>query len=337
MSKVLQQGEVDALLASVADGAPAPGQAPSAAASAGARNHPAVEPHPYDFKRPERVSQGQLHVLRSVHEGFAREFAATLSGVLRTIVGVRVVSVEQLAYREFVDSLANPTCLLILQTAPLEGRACLEISPLLVYPLIDRLLGGNNASTFIPRRPLTAIEWRLVNRIAQRALDHLSETWRSLVDIGFEIVGMETDPQLARVVPPTEVVVFITFEVRFGRTADAMSLCIPFNMIEPVLSRLAAEQNMSRAKPATDRQQQRLLRNLARSPVELAAYLGRATIRLSELRNLRPGDLIPLDKRVGDGLILQIRGRNKFAGKPGQFGGKRALRLTRHAEADETL
>lgn len=337
MSEVLDQNEIDTLLASVGE---QPGNGAHTAPSEVARPAPllpSIEAHTYDFKRPERVSKDQIRALSSIHEVFARNFGATLSGILRTIIDVRVVGVEQLTYNEFIHSLPNPTCFMVLHAPPLEGQMCLEMSPLIVYPFIDRLLGGTNANLFIPQRPLTSIEWRLVSRIVERALEHLSEVWHNLVEARFDVVQTESNPQLVHIVAPTEVVVFITFEIKLGQTAGTMSLCIPFNTIESVLSHLTTQSWFYKPKPPTDRQQQRLLRNLVKSGVGLTAYLGQTTIRLSELRDLRPGDLIALDKRTGQELILQIAGRNKFAGSAGQFRGQRALRLTRRAEIDEML
>ncbi len=334
MSEVLDQSEIDALLASVEGEAGGP---PPVAAPLRAPAVSAVEAHTYDFKRPERVSKDQIRAISAIHEVFARNFGATLSGMLRTIIDVRVVGVEQLTYNEFIHSLPNPTCFMTLHAPPLEGQMCLELSPLIVYPFVDRLLGGDNSNLYIPQRPLTSIEWRLISRIVDRALEHLSEVWRNLVEARFEAIETESNPQLVHIVAPTEVVVFVTFEIKLGQTAGTMSLCIPFNTIESVLSHLTSHAWFYKPKPATDLQQKRLLRNLVKSPINLTAYLGQTTIRLNDLRSLRPGDLLPLDKRVGQDLILKIGGRNKFAGLPGQYRGHRALRLTRRASIDELL
>ena len=348
MGDVLDQSEIDALLASVAGTAgPDAGQAPAAVAAA---PPPAVGQVPppisftrtdvstYDFKRPERVSKDHIRALGSIHDGFARNFGATLSGFLRTIIEVRVVGVEQLTYSEFVHSLPNPTCFVITQAPPLEGQMCLEISPLIVYPIIDRLLGGSSADMHIPQRPLTAIEWRLMKRLIDRALAHLSEVWHNLVDAKFEVVDTESNPQLVHIVAPTEVVVFITFEIKMGQCAGTMSICIPFNTIESVLSKLTTQSWFGyRRKGATDIQRQRIMRTLTKSRVTLTAFLGRAAIKLNELRTLRPGDLIQLEKGAADELIIQIEGCNKYAGRPGQLRGRRAMRLTRPAAIDEPL
>ncbi len=137
---------------------------------------------------------------------------------------------------------------------------------------------------------------------------------------------------------PTEVVVFITFEIKMGQCAGTMSICIPFNTIESVLSKLTTQSWFGYArKGATQTQRQRIVRNLTHGKVGLTAFLGRAQVRLSELRALRPGDIIQLEKHVKKELLLQIEGRNKFAGVAGQYRGRRALRITRRAEIDEAI
>ena len=113
---------------------------------------------------------------------------------------------------------------------------CLEISPLIIYPIIDRLLGGSTAEMFIPQRPLTAIELRLIRRIIDRALTSLAEAWANIAETRSQLEETESNPQLVQIVPPNEVVVVVGFELKMGGRAGTMSLCIPFNVIEPVIS-----------------------------------------------------------------------------------------------------
>ena len=101
------------------------------------RQNETVEIRAYDFKRPERISKDQMRSLQTLHEAFARNFGASLSGFLRTIVEVRVEQAEQMTYSEFLGSLANPTCFSLINGEPLDGQFCLEISPLIVYPILD--------------------------------------------------------------------------------------------------------------------------------------------------------------------------------------------------------
>jgi flagellar motor switch protein FliM len=80
-------------------------------------------------------------------------------------VEVKLTSVDQLTYSEFVFSLENPTCFNLLRAEPLEGNLILDINPSILYPIIDRLLGGGKDGRPLARRPLTEIELRLVSRI----------------------------------------------------------------------------------------------------------------------------------------------------------------------------
>lgn len=330
MTNVLDQSEVDALLSAVEGGQvkqAQPQAAPTVFRREGAQQ---VDVHAYDFKRPERVSKDQMRALETLHEGFARNFGASLSGYLRTIIEVGVASIEQLTYSEFIHSLPNPTCFNLLKAEQLDGQLCLEISPLIIYPIIDRLLGGSNADLFIPQRPLTQIEQRLVQRITDRATHHLSEAWSNLTPVTFSVHDFESNPQLVQIVPPNETVVVVGFELKMGNRAGTMSLCIPYNVIEPIMGVLAAQNWFTYQKKGNfEDTQRRLRRNIAAAPLELRAILAFTSIRMSELMSLAPGDIITTEKECTQDVILQVEGKTRFAGKVGQFRGSKAVRITR--------
>ena len=332
MADILEQNEVDALLKAVSSG-DVDGEALQAESRAEERDISL-----YDFKRPERVSKDQMRALQSIHEGFARNFGASLSGFLRTIVETRVATTEQLTYSEFIHSLPSPTCFKLLSAPPLAGQMCLEISPLIVFPIVDRLLGGTNAELFIPQRPLTVIELRLIGRIIDRALENLAEAWADIIKVQFAVTGSESNPHLVQIVAPNEVVVVIGFEIKIGARAGTMSICIPFNVIEPVISKLGTQSwnSYSNRQRNTDREAC-VTRNLRHASVEARAYLGETELTVGDLLSLAPGDIIRLDKTVDRGFVLRVEGCNKFVGRLGQMRHNRALQITGTAEPDELL
>lgn len=292
----------------------------------------------YDFKRPERVSKDQMRALQTLHEGFGRNFGAALSTYLRTIVEVTVASIEQLTYSEFIHSLPNPTCFNLLKAEQLDGQLCLEVSPLIIYPIIDRLLGGSNADLFIPQRPLTQIEQRLVERITDRATHHLSEAWSNLTPSTFTVQDFESNPQLVQIVPPNETVVVVGFEIKMGNRAGTMSLCIPYNVIEPIMGILAAQNWFTyHKKGGMDDHLRRLTNNVHNAPVEIRAFLAQTSISVSDLLNLQPGDIITTDKESNKEVLIQVEGKNKFLGQIGQYRGARAIRITRKCAQLEVM
>ena len=97
MSDVLDQSEIDALLNAVAEGELSSEAAGDQVDAARQEDKPR-EIRTYDFKRPERVSKEQMRALEGLHESFARNLGVALSGYLRTIIEVKIRSVEQLTY-----------------------------------------------------------------------------------------------------------------------------------------------------------------------------------------------------------------------------------------------
>ncbi len=335
MSEVLDQSEVDALLAAVDTGQVQ--QPDSKATVYGQGGRPmAADVHIYDFKRPERVSKDQMRALQTLHEGFGRNLGAALSTYLRTIIEVSVSSIEQLTYSEFIHSLPNPTCFNLLKAEQLDGQLCLEISPLIIYPIIDRLLGGSNADLFIPQRPLTQIEQRLVQRITDRATHHLSEAWSNLTPVTFSVQDFESNPQLVQIVPPNETVVVIGFEIKMGNRAGTMSLCIPYNVIEPIMGILAAQNWFTyQRKGGQEDHLRRLTGHVHGAPVEVRVFLAQTTITMSDLLNLQVGDIVTTDKACSGDVLIQVEGKNKFTAQLGQLRGKKAIRVVHRCPQPE--
>ncbi len=333
MADVLDQSEVDALLAAVEAGG-----VETTVDKTGKSARATKEVQAYDFKRPERVSKEQMRALEGIHEPFSRNFGASLSGFLRTIVEVRVATAEQLTYSEFIHSLPNPTNFNLLTAEPLEGQMCLEISPLIIYPIIDRLLGGSKTELYVPQRALTLIEQRLVTRITSRALTTLTEAWAELVEVNFKITEVESNPHLVQIVAPNEVVVVLGFEIKMSGRAGTMSLCIPFNVIEPVMAKLLSQGWLAyQRRAAAEDKSEEIARALGATYVNVVAYLAETTMTVSELLILQPGDIIQTTKPADGEIVLQVKGENKLAGKIGRHKDNLAVKITRRAEVEEPL
>ena len=337
-TEALNQSEVDALMTAAESGDAAADSIPTQIFSRARRDSDQIDIQPYDFKRPERISKDQMRALEMLHETFARNFGASLSGFLRTIVEVRVSHAAQMTYQEFIAGLPNPTSFNLVRCPPLEGQICLEVSPLVLYPIIDRLLGGSNKELFVPQRPMTLIETKLIQKILQRGMAALSEAWAGIRKIEFSLGEMESNPQLVQIVPPNEVVVVIGFEVRLTNRAGPMSLCIPYNAIEPLIEDLSAQSWFVTGKNQTaGGTAERIAGGLSAAKVELDATLATTTISLSELRALEVGDLIVTNRPASSPAVLGVEGKPKFLANVGQLRGNRALRIGRPVGVNERV
>ena len=333
MADVLSQSEVESLLAALDPAAAkARGGAPEVEDTTG---HVTI----YDFKRPERVSKEQMRSFHALHEGFSREFGAALSGMVRSIVEVKLVSVDQLTYSEFVFSLENPTCFNLLRAEPLDGHIILDINPSIIFPMIDRLLGGGRSpQQTVPRRPLTEIELRLLSRLTDLVINGLKVAWSNVCDLKLRVTQVESNPQLVQIVPPNEVVVLISFELSMGESRGIMNLCIPYNTIEPLAGKLAANTWTSYTQKQVDpRQVVNLETGLGSAGVEMVVYLASTRLTASEVVNLAVGDVICTECSRQQPLTVCVEGRPKFEGFPGLMKGHKAVRIGKAIVTPEEL
>ena len=326
MPDVLTESEVESLLAALEPDGPAA----TAPASRGSAESGGVAL--YDFKRPERVSKEQIRALRGLHEGFSREFGAGLSNLMRTIVEVKLVAVDQLTYGEFVFSLENPTCFNLLRAGGLDGHMVLELSPAVVFPLVDRLLGGGRGAAAgdpPPDRPLTEIENRLVSRMTALAVSSLERTWESLIPLQLALIQTESNPQLVQVVPPNEVVVLVAFELTLGEARGMMNLCLPFNTLEPVAGQFSGETWSTYGKRSADPREKIVLdRGVSRARVPMGVTLATTTLTARDLADLTPGDVILTECDSRGTLELRVGDKPAFRCRPGALRGHKAVRVT---------
>ena len=326
MADVLSQSEVESLLAALdpsasASPAAAPTQSPSAMSA---------QINVYDFKRPERVSKEQIRVIQALHEGFSREFGAALSSMLRTILEVKLISVDQLTYSEFVFSLENPTCFNLVESKGLNGHIILDLTLSIIFAIVDRLLGGGrDVRANIPNRALTQIELRLVSRITTLALDALENAWANVCELDAKVTEVESNPQLVQIVPPNEVVVLVSFEITMGEVRGIMNVCVPYNAIEPLSGRLSSDTWSAYAKRTNDPvQQTNLESSISQAPVELIVLLAETKLTADDLRNLEVGDVLMTEHPSETPLRTLVEGRPFFEGAPGVFREHKAMRIT---------
>ena len=320
MAKILSQEEVDALLRSHTKGTKAPAAAPAPAVVV---EKPAAKKAKiaqiqkkvslYNFRRPDRVSREQMRSLHFMHDRFARNVSSSLSAYLRTITEVNLVSVEQLSYQEFLLSVPDPTCFNAISIRPLEGAFALEVNPQLVFPIIDKMLGGPGEA-IKTMRTMTDIEQSIFDGVLKLLLDDLREAWRGIIELDFKIQARETSPQLIQIVAPNEVVLLVVFEVKMGPVVGMVNLAIPSIILEPVASKFDQEMYTGYKKSSNFEEARLLMESLKRCDMSLAAEIRGTTLPLADVLNLRPGDLIPLRKRFDAMLDLTIDGIPRYQG-----------------------
>ncbi len=285
-SDLLSQDEIDALLHGVDSGA--------VETSA----DDAVDPgfvRDYDFNSQDRIVRGRLPTLEMINERFARHFRNSLFGMLRRNADISVSGVQMLKFSEFVHSLFVPTSLNITRVTPLRGKSLFVLDPKLVFSVVDNFFGGSGRfHTKIEGRDFTPTELRVIQMLLGIAFDDLKTAWKPVLELEFEYVNSEVNPQFANIVSPSEVVVVTTFNVDLESGGGDFYICLPYSMLEPIRELLDTGMQSDRGE-RDERWELAMREEVMGASVEISSILGEATLPLRTLAGLQVGDIIPLD------------------------------------------
>lgn len=327
MSDVLSQNEIDDLLNALSTGEVNVKEIEEESHEKKVRK--------YDFSRPDKFAKDQLRTLEIIHENFSRLLNNFLSGYLRTVIDIQVLSVQSLIYNEFSNSIPNPAILGIVDFVPLDGQIIIEVSPDLAFTMIERVLGGSGIITSKKEnRPLTEIELTLIKSILIKFINLLKDPWGNIIEIKPKLETIETNSQFAQIVSPSESIALITLSLKIGDTEGMINIAIPHYVIEPILPNLSSKlwfSNTSK-KDITEEEKINLGESLTKSNVSMRTVVGKSTITVLDFLTLTAGDVILLDKPVTEDFEVFIENELKFLGKPGLKNNKVAVRITKNLE-----
>ena len=295
----------------------------------------------YDFRRPDKLSKDHVRALQMLHESFASYFTSSLAGYLRTQVEVALVSVEQVPYDEYVKTI-SASLLNILNVDMLSGQAIFEIDFAILFSMLDRLLGGKGAAGKVVR-DLTDIEKMLSGNIVDMGLTDLRTAWETVLPLDFGLASMETSSQFVQIVPGNDTIVLVLFEIRIGEFQGAMSLCIPYLLIKPILSKLSTQRWFVSDRKKVASHSDQLARRLNTTAVPCVARLGRTSLRVADIAALAVGQVLPMEvcpassdprapkDRLGT-VDLLIGNQVKFRGRTGLRGRTLAVQIEQVVE-----
>ena len=280
----------------------------------------------YDFASQDRIVRGRMPTLEMINERFARYFRINLFNMLRRSAEISIGGVQMLKFSEYVHSLFVPTSLNLVKVKPLRGTALFVIDPKLVFILVDNYFGGEGKyHTKIEGREFTPTEMRVIEMLLGLAFKDLKEAWAPILQINFEYINSEVNPQFANIVSPSEVVVVTTFHVELDGGGGDLHVTMPYSMVEPIREILDAGVQSDRSD--TDERWVHALReDMKEAKVELSTTLLEVSLSLSDVLNMKPGDIIPVD--LPEKSILKVEDIPIFRGKYGIHEGMNAIEVS---------
>lgn len=306
-------GEEISALMSGAQGAEPDGSAPASAA----------RPFPFggDAGRPmavlpavDRLNERMVRRLRDLIETYARAKPN--------------VAVEPTVVRSFGDWQAEQpefVSLSLYGFKPMKGAMLVRIEPEFVSRLVDAYYGGAGAAPARRLREFTPTEESLAGKLADTLVAALGQVWSEVVPVQPQFRSRETHAGFAGLAKPEEAVAVSQFTISpwSGHTAT-------IEIVYPV-SGLRALEHMFTAKPTEEAGlpggdwRRRMNAAVGEVRIQARTVLARPELALSELMQLRVGDVIPVSLPAHVPLIVE--GRRFAIGTIGEHDGRAALKI----------
>jgi flagellar motor switch protein FliM len=289
---------------------------------------PSREVQLYDFRRPHRVSREKLRTLEAMYEQLVKTLEGWLLGRVRGPLEMRLQSVEQFTFGEFILSLPTPCSSFLVSVENAGGQmGIVDFGPELSSFLVDRLFGGSGASITLSRG-LTPIERMAVRTIAERVVALVEEAWKDHVPLGLEVTGFESIPEILLGANRDDPVLVATVQVTTMGKHSLLLICLPFTVLEKFFSSTRDQRVDARMVPQQPREQAVAESVLRGTRVPLSARLPEFRLSLRALSSIAVGEVlstgIPTDAEVE----VSISGQPRFRATAGRSGRRMALRIS---------
>ena len=319
MSDILSQNEIDALLKQLSDGDLDMDQI---------QGEDEKQVKNYDFSRPTKFSKEHLRTLEIIFEHYSRLISTNLPVYLRKNVQVTVASSETVTFSEFSNALSNPSVLGIVNFAPLNGNIIIEIATNLCYAMLDRMLGGSG-QPLEKSRDFSDIELTILQKLLVMFTQLLREPWKNVLEISPVLSRLETNPQFAQVIAPSDMIAIVTLNMKIGDVEGMLNICLPFFTLEDVMDKLNTKYWFSTMQENHDEHYEEYIESMIRRvDVPIKAVLGKSTISVNDFLNLQVGDCIRLDSRVDADMDVYVGNIRKFTALPGKERDSYAVQIT---------
>ena len=322
MSEVLSQDEIDRLLNAISSGNSDSESTPNL--NIGNSRKIKI----YDFKRPDRFSKEQVRSISYAFETFSRNMTAKLSSYLETLVHIYVASVDQLTFEEFIRSIPTPCSLCPAEwdTSDFEKTyenkyfTLTEIDPELALQILhgkitENINSEDSKNDIIKSigRTTSYFESDILRRLIYtqfyeeitNCLNNMGTQNRT--NLGFKSkkgnpayvlknptldhLYYEQNPQFAQIVPPNEMIMLITLEMKIRNESGMINICLPYPFVRDIL--IKGNILMTRS-------------NTTNQEFGLQVLPGNATTSLGDFN-------IPEGAKLSEGLIIELP---KLAGEP---------------------
>jgi flagellar motor switch protein FliM len=334
MAEFLSQDEIDALL-DIAEQGEDIDSTPTEKVVSKEKNYSI-----YDFKKPNRISGEQFKAFSAIHDKMLRDFITDLSAMLRKIVDVKLYSIEQMTYGEFILSIPQITSLNTLSIKPMEGRIVIECNPGISHKIIAELLGSGAVNTNDNLdRELTEIEVEIFDHFYEMFIKNLYKTWEDITTLNFKTESRDTNANAIQIISDHEIVLLVVLEITIDEESGFLSICYPISYIEPLLNKIV-EKVFSEGKNRKSSRKKDITTLISGAKMKVESIMAETELSAEDILNLKVDDVIVFNKNAtSSSNKIYINKKEKFLSLSGISNNRKAIQVQSNLdkEKQETL
>lgn len=325
MNDILSQAEIDKLLNSLISGE-----------TDNEINDGNDSVKPYDFKTANRFTKEQIRAFNMIFKNFGQLLSNYLMGMLRSDCDAEVVSIEEMSFYEFNNSVPSPAIISVINANPLPDPILLVMSQEVSYAIINRVLGGTMGIA-AQGRQFTEIELAIVERVLWQILKLLDEVWSKMMDIKSSLDKMETSMQFVQIVDNNEAVLMVTMNITIGDENGILGFCLPHQALEPFMKSLDTRLVYAGKANKQASFQPEIMNTIINTEIELSCVFNSTEAPVKDIISLREGDVIQLCHRVDEPLILKYQEIPKCLVSVGKLKNNVAVKIVDAIRGDEDI
>jgi len=284
---------------------------------------------PYNFWSPDRFSKDQMRAIELLHEELGERLTNTLPTFLRTSLSPRIVHTEQGRFHDFISDLHPNSLFHLISLPPLPGQFLITISQEVSFTILEQRLGGKS-ETRTKNHILTDIDQSLLEDLVENMLNDIKASWSKVVSVEPKLVDSTTNQHWVQMMIGNERMMMIAFEMVINQITGTMNYYIPYSMLKPIINELNPHIIISgrKEKYYDVKAQETNYSNISMMNLPIRVILGSCSILMAELNELASGDVLVLDTKSDQDLVIEIANVPRFKGKVGILGKKVALQIT---------
>lgn len=290
----------------------------------------------HDLAKEDSSLGINVSTLDMINERFIRLFRLGLLETLRSTTRINPERVRISPFGEYAKTLVPPLSVNVVRMSPLRGHVLVSIEQSVVFASLDNFFGGvvDETAPVQPTRfkrgkneAFTPTESRIIALILQVLFSAMKEAWSPVLDVDFEHISSEINPQFAQIADEDDLVIINRFDTDPNDQAKGfIDLIYPYTALKPIRELLRSRVQTGDGDEESDKQWQKELESaVGDSHVEMRVLLGQIQTTLRDLKKMAEGDILFFNKP--DLARVNVNGIACFDAMVGTSGPNVAVRI----------